>query len=229
MRHATMKEYCSRREKRPRQERQAGKSTTDMVSTSTTIHSRRASARQAATRWRLPAAGWRPARTVHAEQRGIDRCRSSSPPASRGWVVHPDLHEPPVPGAGAQRCAGCDGAVPPVPPLVLYNGEARRRAAVEVGESIAPVGPELAPYQPSQRHVVVDERHVGVEDLPASNPMAAVSGLARSRPPEDVVRVAGARCARSFRRGRSGAARRRTWCGWRRCRWSGCVTRGTTG
>ena len=33
--------------------------------------------------------------------------------------------------------------------LVLYTGEARWRAAMEVGELIAPAGPELAPYQPS--------------------------------------------------------------------------------
>ena len=58
------------------------------------------------------------------------------------------------------------GRLPAVLPVVLYNGEARWRAAVEVGELIAPVGPELAPYQPSQRYHVVDERHVGAEDLP---------------------------------------------------------------
>ena len=83
------------------------------------------------------------------------------------------------------------GRLPAVLPIVLYNGEARWRAAVEVGELIAPVGPELAPYQPSQRYYVVDERHVGAEDLPASNLMAAVLGLEQSRTPGDVVRVAG--------------------------------------
>ncbi len=83
------------------------------------------------------------------------------------------------------------GRLPAVLPIVLYNGEARWRAAVEVGELIAPVGPELAPYQPSQRYHVVDERHVGAEDLPASNLMAAVLGLEQSRTPGDVVRVAG--------------------------------------
>ena len=83
------------------------------------------------------------------------------------------------------------GRLPPVLPVVLYNGEARWRAALEVGELIAPVGPELAPYQPSQRYIVVDERHVGVEDLPASNLMAAVLGLERSRTPGDLLRVAG--------------------------------------
>ena len=69
------------------------------------------------------------------------------------------------------------GRLPPVLPIVLYNGEARWRAAVEVGELIAPVGPELAPYQPSQRYVVVDERHVGTEDLPGRNLMACGVGV----------------------------------------------------
>ena len=54
-------------------------------------------------------------------------------------------------------------------PVVLYNGDARWRAAMEVGELIAPVGPWLEPYQPSQRYIVVDERHVGAEDLPGRN------------------------------------------------------------
>ena len=83
------------------------------------------------------------------------------------------------------------GRLPPVLPVVLYNGEARWRAALEVGELIAPVGPWLEPYQPSQRYVVVDERHVGAEDLPASNLMRAVLGLEQSRTPKDVMGVAG--------------------------------------
>ena len=81
--------------------------------------------------------------------------------------------------------------LPAVLPVVLYNGAARWRAAVEVGELIAPVGPELGPYQPSQRYLVVDERHVGAEDLPVRNLMGAVLGLEQSRGPADLVRVVG--------------------------------------
>ena len=81
------------------------------------------------------------------------------------------------------------GRLPPVLPVVLYTGEARWRAAGEVGELIAPVGPELAPYQPSQRYLVVDERHVGAEDLPEGNLMGAVLGLEQGRTPGDLVRV----------------------------------------
>ena len=79
--------------------------------------------------------------------------------------------------------------LPAVLPVVLYTGAARWRAAVEVGELIAPVGAELAPYQPSQRYLVVDERHVGAEDLPVRNLMGAVLGLEQSRGPEDLERV----------------------------------------
>ena len=79
--------------------------------------------------------------------------------------------------------------LPAVLPVVLYTGEARWRAAVEVGELIAPVGPELAPYQPSQRYLVVDERHAGAEDLPGRNLMGAVLGLEQSRGPGDLVQV----------------------------------------
>ena len=83
------------------------------------------------------------------------------------------------------------GRLPAVLPVVLYNGDTRWRAALEVGELVAPVGPWLEPYQPSQRYVVVDERHVGAEDLPASNLMRAVLGLEQSRTPKDVMGVAG--------------------------------------
>ena len=83
------------------------------------------------------------------------------------------------------------GRLPPVLPVVLYNGDARWRAALEMGELIAPVGPWLKPYQPSQRYIVVDERHVGAEDLPGRNLMRAVLGLEQSRTPKDVMGVAG--------------------------------------
>ena len=82
------------------------------------------------------------------------------------------------------------GRLPAVLPVVLYNGDTRWRAALEVGELVAPVGPWLEPYQPSQRYIVVDERHVGAEDLPGRNLMRAVLGLEQSRTPEDVMGVA---------------------------------------
>ena len=41
------------------------------------------------------------------------------------------------------------GRLPPVLPIVLYNGESRWTAARDVRELIAPTGPALLAYQPS--------------------------------------------------------------------------------
>ena len=84
---------------------------------------------------------------------------------------------------------GPEGKRPAVLPVVLYNGESRWTAAVEVGELIIPVGPTLAPCQPSQRYLVLDERHLEEDDLPSHNLVTAVVGLERSRSPADLVRV----------------------------------------
>ena len=80
-------------------------------------------------------------------------------------------------------------ALPPVLPVVLYNGESAWRAAPEVRDLIAPVGPSLAPYQPTQRYCVVDERHLREDDLPGGNVMTAVVLLEQSRSPADLERV----------------------------------------
>ena len=47
------------------------------------------------------------------------------------------------------------GELPPVLPIVLYNGESRWSAALDVRELIAPTGPALAAYQPSQWYMVL--------------------------------------------------------------------------
>ena len=69
---------------------------------------------------------------------------------------------------------------PPVLPVVLYNGERRWTAAVEVRETVGPVEEALAPYQPSQRYVLVDAGALGVEDLPAGNRVSALVELENS-------------------------------------------------
>ena len=87
------------------------------------------------------------------------------------------------------KALGRDGLRPPVLPVVLYNGEARWRAALEVRELISAVGGSLSPYQPSQRYVLLDERHVEADDLPRRNLLAAVVGLEQSRSTSDLMRV----------------------------------------
>ena len=65
------------------------------------------------------------------------------------------------------------GKLPPVLPVVIYNGERRWWAPVEVGETIASAGPALGPFQPRQRYLLIDEHALRVEDLPADNVVSA--------------------------------------------------------
>ena len=79
--------------------------------------------------------------------------------------------------------------LPPVLPVVLYNGARPWRAAREMRELIVTVGPELARYQPAQRYHVVDERRVAKDDLPSGNLMTSVVRLEQSRSAADLARV----------------------------------------
>ena len=85
---------------------------------------------------------------------------------------------------------GPQGHWPPVPPVVLYNGDAPWTAALEMRDLVAPVSVELSPFQPSQRSLLLDERRVAVDDLPFGNLMRAVVGFEQSRTPADMVEVA---------------------------------------
>ena len=62
------------------------------------------------------------------------------------------------------RQLGPDDLLPPVLPVVLYNGDAPWRSTTEVGDLIVSAGPELARFQPSQAHIVLDERHAPADD-----------------------------------------------------------------
>ena len=72
------------------------------------------------------------------------------------------------------------GRLPPVLPVVLYNGPDRWAAPVEVGDLIAPVGEALARHQPSQRYFLLDEGRWGKDDLPSRNLVSALVGLETS-------------------------------------------------
>ena len=88
--------------------------------------------------------------------------------------------------AGSHR----PGALPPVLPIVLYNGDAPWRPTVEMRNLIARPSAVLAPYQPSQRHVVLDERHVTAEELKLHGLTLAMAQLEQSRSVEDLAHVA---------------------------------------
>ncbi len=82
-----------------------------------------------------------------------------------------------------------DGRLPPVLPVVLYNGRPRWSAPVEVGDLIAPVEEALARFQPSQRYFLLDERRWGEDDLPRRNLVSALVGLENSRSAESLSKL----------------------------------------
>ena len=72
-------------------------------------------------------------------------------------------------------------ALPPVFPIVLYDGSERWTAAKDVAGLLAPYGEPLAPYQPSQRYFLLDVRGY-TDSLPEGrNRVAELIRLARSR------------------------------------------------
>ena len=89
-----------------------------------------------------------------------------------------------------RRELGPDGELPPVLPVVLYNGRSRWRAADEVAKLVASVEGRLAQYQMSLRYFVLDERGLGEDDLPKDNLVASLVEFEASRSPEDLARAA---------------------------------------
>ena len=88
------------------------------------------------------------------------------------------------------RGGAVPGELPPVLPVVLYNGDSPWRAATEMRELIAPPPPALAPYQPSQRHIVLDQRRARAEDFKLHGLTWEVARLEQSRAAEDLARAA---------------------------------------
>ena len=70
-----------------------------------------------------------------------------------------------------------NGKLPPVLPVVIYNGRPNWTAADEVEDTIAAVGAGLAPFQPRQRYLLLDEHAQRVEELPADNVVTAQIAL----------------------------------------------------
>ena len=73
------------------------------------------------------------------------------------------------------------GSLPPMLPVVLYNGRRRWTAPVEVTNLLAAGSEVLAPYQPSQRYYVLDVARAADADLPAGNLVSALIGLEKTR------------------------------------------------
>ena len=81
------------------------------------------------------------------------------------------------------------GRLPPVLPIVLYNGPRLWLSTQEMGELIAPAGAWLARFQPSQRYYLLDLRRLVRDDLPRRNLLRAVAGLEQSQSLADLLRV----------------------------------------
>ena len=72
-------------------------------------------------------------------------------------------------------------ALPPVLPVVLYNGRRPWTAPVEMTDLVAVGRDVLAPYQPSQRYYLLDGARMADADLPADNLVSALISLEKTR------------------------------------------------
>ncbi|MFM8330336.1 MAG: Rpn family recombination-promoting nuclease/putative transposase [Candidatus Methylumidiphilus sp.] len=80
--------------------------------------------------------------------------------------------------------------LPPVLPVVLYNGKPRWNAAEDIAELIADAPGGLALHRPSLRYLLLDEGRYADSDLaPLRNLAAALFRLENSRTPQDVAQV----------------------------------------
>ena len=73
------------------------------------------------------------------------------------------------------------GALPPVMPVVLYNGRRPWTAPAEMSDLVAVGSDLLAPYQPSQQYYLLDGARVSDADLPADNLVSALIALEKTR------------------------------------------------
>jgi hypothetical protein len=83
-----------------------------------------------------------------------------------------------------------ENRLPPVLPIVLYNGDTRWTAAVELAQLMEPAPTELKAYQPQQRYLLLDEGTYSDHQLAGlRNLVAAVFRLENSRTPDDVLAI----------------------------------------
>ncbi|MBF0110328.1 MAG: Rpn family recombination-promoting nuclease/putative transposase [Magnetococcales bacterium] len=77
--------------------------------------------------------------------------------------------------------------LPPVLPVVLYNGKSAWTAAMDVSELITPVPGGLDRYRPRTRYLLIDiVRYRNAELVPMRNLVAALCRLEKSRTPGEI-------------------------------------------
>jgi hypothetical protein len=88
------------------------------------------------------------------------------------------------------RTLSPSGKLPPVVPIVLYNGRRRWTAPRDVAALIEPIPGSLVHYRPRLRYALLEERRYTERELaPLHNLMAALMRLENSQEPEGIQRV----------------------------------------
>ncbi|GMV00809.1 MAG: Rpn family recombination-promoting nuclease/putative transposase [Burkholderiaceae bacterium] len=85
----------------------------------------------------------------------------------------------------ARKETAPEGKLPPVLPIVLYNGHAPWRSADSLDALLFASPPGLAPYRAQVRYLLIDERRFATADLPLRNLVAALFRLEAARTSAD--------------------------------------------
>jgi hypothetical protein len=83
-----------------------------------------------------------------------------------------------------------NGKLPPVLPLVLYNGERAWNASRDIGSLIQHIPGGLEQYRPDFQYLLIDESCYQPENLPTSNLVSSIFQLEQSQNPETSLRRA---------------------------------------
>ncbi len=90
----------------------------------------------------------------------------------------------------ARKLLSRSGKLPPVLPLVLYNGKRHWRAATEISELIVPGPKGLQELQPKLKYLLIDEHRCSQDELKvAENLVSALFRLETSQSPEDMATI----------------------------------------
>ena len=79
--------------------------------------------------------------------------------------------------------------LPPVFPIVLYNGSEKWTAAVELSDLMLPITGPLAAYQPRQKYFLLEENNIPDEELNKSKGIASLLMRLERADPHELVSV----------------------------------------
>ncbi|MEM9594712.1 MAG: Rpn family recombination-promoting nuclease/putative transposase [Acidobacteriota bacterium] len=86
------------------------------------------------------------------------------------------------------HCRG-DEPLPPVLPIVIYNGERPWRAPTRLGQLFSDLPHELSAFQPAQDYVLIDERRLPVDLAGPRDLVSAIAALEQSQTPQGMGKV----------------------------------------